>query len=146
MKSLFLSLVFSLLTLSSITAQNDTKASPNLSAPPPFSLYPERIVYEMFDIEKPPAYPGGEKELLKYLMENIKYPPQNRENNIISMIVMTFVIDTDGSVTEKKVIRGIEIADSILIALDQMPRWSPGMKDGQPVPVRFTLPIRLHWE
>ena len=141
------SLIALLLLLSfTLDAQNDGELAPVLNDT--FAIgaelqSPERIVYEMFDIEKPPVYPGGTKELLKYLAENIKYPPMNRDSNIISMIAVTFVVEPDGSISSKKVLRGIELATSVLEVIDRMPRWTPGMKNGQPVPVRFTLPIRL---
>ena len=108
---------------------------------------PERIVYDMFDIEKPPVYPGGEKELLKYLAENIKYPPMNRDNNLVTMVAITFVVETDGSISTKQVIKNDgPLAQSALEVLDRMPCWTPGMKNGQAVAVRFTLPIRVHLE
>lgn len=140
---LFLSIFF--LTIFSLVAQDDTEASPSLSDIPPLdSLYPERVVYDMFDIEVPPKYPGGEKELLKYLAENIKYPAVTRDSYIPGPFAVSFIVEADGSISTKKVMRTNEaFAKAVLEGIDQMPRWSPGMKNGEPVAVQFIMPIRL---
>lgn len=108
---------------------------------------PERVVYEMFDVEKPPVFPGGERALLKFLAENIKYPTAARENNPVTSVAITFIVETDGSISTKKVIRNDGLfAQSVLEVLDRMPCWLPGLKNGQPVAVQFVLPVRVHLE
>ena len=67
----------------------------------------EDKTYEMFDIQKPPSFPGGEGELLKYLASNIKYPPLARENNIQGVVALTFVIGKDGRVRDVKIVKDI---------------------------------------
>ena len=142
---LFLSILF--LTISSVVAQNDTDARPDLSDIPPLdSLYPaERVVYEMFDIQKPPAFPGGEKELLKFLAENIKFPPMTIEN-VPGPMAVSFIVEADGNISNKKILRGVEFTQMLIDMLDRMPRWSPGIKDGKMVAVQYKLPIRIRWE
>ena len=147
MKYALFSLAIFLLAVSSIYAQSEEDIAPVLSDT--FSIVynsidSEKVIYEMFDIDQPPRYPGGEKELLKYLAENIKYPVENRENNIISMVAIAFIVEPDGSISTKKIVRNDgAFAQSILRIIDQMPSWSPGMRNGQPVAVWFTLPIRV---
>ena len=67
----------------------------------------EEKEYQIFDIQKPPSFPGGERELLKYLAENIKYPPLARENNIQGSVALSFVIQKDGSVSDVSVLKDI---------------------------------------
>ncbi|MCB9316290.1 MAG: energy transducer TonB [Lewinellaceae bacterium] len=108
----------------------------------------EDRVYEMFDIHKPPSFPGGEAELLKYLAENIKYPPLARENNIQGVVALTFVVDKDGRVREVNVLKDIggSCGKEALRVVETMPRWLPGEANGHPVKVRFTLPVRFRLE
>ncbi len=108
----------------------------------------EEKTYEMFDIQKPPSFPGGEGELLKYLAENIKYPPLARENNITGMVALTFVVGKDGQVRDVKIVRDIGggCGKEAVRVVESMPKWIPGEANGNPVKVRFTLPVRFKLE
>jgi protein TonB len=104
--------------------------------------------YEMFDIQKPPSFPGGEAELLKYLAKNIEYPALARENNIQGVVALTFVVNKDGSISEVRTVKDIgggcgKEAERVV---KNMPRWSAGEANGNPVKVRFTLPVRFKLE
>ena len=141
---LFLAILF--LTLSSVTAQNYTATSSDLSNTffiPPDSLYLERVVYEVFNMRYPPVYPGGEKEMLKYLASNIQFPVGSKENEVASEVMVTFIVEPDGTVSNVRVVRNDgEFGQSVLQAIQRMPRWSPGIKDGEAVAFRFWLPVR----
>ncbi len=108
----------------------------------------EEKTYEMFDIQKPPSFPGGEGELLKYLAENIKYPPLARENNIQGVVALTFVIAKDGSVRDVNIVKDIGggCGKEAVRVVQTMPKWLPGEANGNPVKVRFTLPVRFKLE
>ncbi len=108
----------------------------------------EDRVYEMFDIHKPPGFPGGDAELLKYLAENIKYPPLARENNIQGVVALAFVVDKDGRVREVNILKDIGggCGKEALRVVASMPKWLPGEANGHPVKVRFTLPMRFRLE
>ena len=108
----------------------------------------EDKTYEMFDIQKPPGFPGGEKELLKYLGENIKYPPLARENNIQGTVALTFVVTKDGSVRDVQIVKDIGggCGEEPVRVVESMPKWNPGEANGHPVKVRFTLPVRFRLE
>ena len=108
----------------------------------------EEKTYEMFDIQKPPSFPGGEGELLKYLAENIKYPPLARENNIQGVVALTFVVGKDGKVREVKIVKDIGggCGKEAVRVVETMPKWLPGEANGNPVKVRFTLPVRFKLE
>jgi protein TonB len=128
-------------------------------APPALNDNPSELVietkapvedktYEMFDIQKPPSFPGGEAELLKYLAQNIKYPPLARENNIQGVVALTFVVNRDGSVSDVNVLKDIGggCGKEAIRVVGEMPKWLPGEANGNPVKVRFTLPVRFKLE
>lgn len=109
---------------------------------------PEEPTYQMFDIHKPPSFPGGERELLKYLAENIKYPPLAREINIQGSVALQFVVGKDGSVSQIEVLKdpGGGLGKEAVRVVQAMPKWNPGEANGHPVKVRFTLPVRFKLE
>ena len=93
--------------------------------------------------DKWPDFPGGQKKLFKWLSANIKYPKEAQANKEQGRVIVRFIIDKDGKVTDAKVVRSISpsLNKEALRLIEAMPRWKPGEKDGQPVAVRFTLPI-----
>lgn len=105
-------------------------------------------IYEGFTVQKPPTFPGGERELLKFLAEHIKYPPLARENGIQGNVALTFVVDKEGRVNDVTVLRDIGggCGKEAVRVMHAMPRWSPGEANGYPVKVRFTLPVRFRLE
>ncbi|MBP1644902.1 MAG: outer rane transport energization protein TonB [Bacteroidetes bacterium] len=94
-------------------------------------------------VEQPPAFPGGEAELAKYLKENIKYPQEAREVGIQGKVYVSFIVGRDGNITDIKVIRPLHYAcdKEALRVVKTMPRWTPGKQNGNNVTVQFTLPI-----
>jgi protein TonB len=105
----------------------------------------EEKTYEMFDIQKPPSFPGGEQQLLKYLSENIQYPALARENNIQGTVVLTFVVGKNGNVTDVQIVKDVGggTGKEAVRVVKAMPKWNPGEANGHPVKVRFTLPVRF---
>jgi periplasmic protein TonB len=96
-------------------------------------------------VEEMPSFPGGEAQLVKYLSDNIKYPPIARENGITGTVFVTFVVGPDGQVKDVKVLRGIgggcdEEAKRVVM---NMPKWKAGKQRGKPVSVQYNLPIRF---
>jgi periplasmic protein TonB len=108
---------------------------------------PETVV-EMFDVNKPPTFPGGEQELLKFLAENIKYPALAREANIQGNVAISFVIGKDGAINDVQLLRDIGggCGKEAIRVVKTMPNWSPGEANGHKVKVRFTLPVRFRLE
>jgi len=105
----------------------------------------EDKTYEMFDIQKPPSFPGGEAELMKFLNKNIEYPALAKENNIQGVAVLTFVVNKDGSVSDVAIVKEIGggCGKEAVRVVRTMPKWSAGEANGHPVKVRFTLPVRF---
>ena len=95
--------------------------------------------------EELPEYPGGMAGLLQYLTNNIKYPVLCRENKIQGRVVISFTIDTDGTITDAEVARSVDplLDAEALRAISQMPAWTPGKIGGKNVKVRYSVPINF---
>lgn len=93
--------------------------------------------------EEMPEFPKGTAALMKFLSENVKYPAMAREENIEGKVVLQFVINEDGSISDISPIRTIGggCTDAAIRAILKMPNWKPGKQGGRAVKVRFTLPI-----
>ena len=105
----------------------------------------EDKVYETFDIQKMPSFPGGEGELAKFLQENINYPAIARENNIQGTAALSFVVGKDGTITNVQILKdpGGGCGKEAIRVVQSMPKWQPGEANGNPVKVKFTLPVRF---
>ena len=105
-------------------------------------------VFEVFDLQKPPVFPSGEKELLKFLMEYLRWSKECGDLNITGTIVVQFVIDTCGQAAELKTLKtpGKCFEPVVANIFEKMPCWEPGELLGRKVRTRFVLPIRIHWE
>lgn len=167
MKLKFALLLLSSLFFNTLWAQKELSAPPGPpSAPPPppppppveimvdlndeaaestQKAAPSEKVYEMFDVQKPPVFPGGDAEMYKYIAANLQYPALAKENYITGVVAITFVVDTDGKITNIQVIKDIGggCGKEAMRLIQSMPVWTPGETGGQKVKVRYTLPIRF---
>lgn len=93
--------------------------------------------------EQMPEFPGGMKELLKFLQDNLKYPENAMKNNVQGRVIVQFVVEKDGTLTEFKVARSVDpdLDAEALRVLQTMPKWKPGMQRGKIVRVKFTVPV-----
>lgn len=94
-------------------------------------------------VEQMPEFPGGAAGLMRYLQENIKYPPEAAKNNIEGRVMVQFIIDETGQVGEIKVVRPIseELDAEAVRVVKNLPKFEPGRQDGEAVSVWYTLPI-----
>ena len=76
-----------------------------------------------------PTFPGGQQELMAYLGKNIKYPTIAQENGTQGRVIIQFVVERDGSITDVRVVKS-------------MPKWLPGKQNGKAVRVKFTVPVQ----
>ncbi|MCC6411063.1 MAG: TonB family protein [Saprospiraceae bacterium] len=92
-----------------------------------------------------PAFIGGEQALKKYIDENLRYPPLAKEYAIQGRVVVTFVVETDGSLTNPQIIKdiGAGCGKEALRLVAVMPKWQPGTTGGKPVRAKFTLPVEF---
>ena len=96
-------------------------------------------------VEEMPKYPGGIKELMKFMGANVKYPAEAIDKNIQGKVIVQFVIEKDGSASSFKVKRSIDpLLDAEAVrVLKLMPKWTPGKQKGEVVRVRFTIPVNF---
>jgi len=95
--------------------------------------------------EDDPEFPGGYEALLKFIQDNMRYPKEALEKKIEGKVYVTFVVETDGSITGPRVLRDIGGgcgAEAIRL-VKSMPRWKPGRQRDTVVRVQFNLPIRF---
>jgi protein TonB len=113
---------------------------------PVFEEEEEVVEMEIFTVvESMPGYPGGDAARMKFLQENIKYPQMARESGIQGTVYVTFVVETDGSVTDVRVLRGIGggCDEEAIRVINLMPNWNAGKQRGKPVRVQFNMPIKF---
>ena len=94
-------------------------------------------------VEQMPAYPGGMAALMEYFKENMRYPASAKERGLQGRVTVQFVVDKDGSVKEPKVIRSVaqELDEEALRLVKSMSKWEPGRQNGEPVAVKFAVPV-----
>lgn len=103
-----------------------------------------KVEGEVLDLaEVAPEFPGGIPALMKFLAQNVKYPTDAQKAGKQGRVIAQFVVTTDGSVADVKIIRGIDASldQEAIRVIKAMPQWKPGTQDGQPVNVRYTLPV-----
>ena len=99
---------------------------------------------DAFDVvEQMPSFPGGMKALMNYLQENIKYPKDAQDAKKEGRVIATFIVEKDGSISNVKIVRSIfpsldAEAERIITG---MPKWIPGMQNGENVRTKYTIPI-----
>jgi periplasmic protein TonB len=94
-------------------------------------------------VEKEPEFPGGIASFYKYLGNNIHYPAVAKENGTQGKVFLAFVVEKDGSLTDIKVARGIGSGcdEEAIRVLKNSPHWKPGIQNGRPVRVSYTIPV-----
>jgi len=90
-----------------------------------------------------PEFPGGNGALMKYLSDNIQYPPIAAEQGIAGKVQVRFVVKPDGTVDDIQVVKSLDPScdKEAVRVLKKMPKWSPGKQNGTPVFVYFSLPV-----
>lgn len=104
----------------------------------------EDLSRKVFDVvEKMPSYPGGNSALQRWLSSNITYPAAAAENGVEGRVIVAFVVETDGSVSDVRIARGVDpsLDREALSVVKRMPKWIPGMQNGSPVRVKFNVPV-----
>ena len=94
-------------------------------------------------VEQVPEFPGGLDKFGAYLGKSIRYPAVARENGTQGRVIVTFVVERDGSLTDIKVTRGIGSGcdEEAVRVLKNSPKWKPGIQNGRPVRVQYSVPI-----
>lgn len=103
----------------------------------------DELIFE--SVEENPQYPGGVKELYAFISNNLKYPLEAVKNNISGKVFAKFIVRTDGSISDIKILKGIGYGcdEETVRVISQLPHWKPGKQNGEPVNVMFTMPINF---
>ena len=99
---------------------------------------------KVFDVvEQQPTFPGGQAALLQWLGQNIHYPAVAEEQGIQGRVVVSFVVEKDGSISSVQVVRGVDpsLDKEAVRVVKAMPRWTPGKQNGQAVRVKYNVPV-----
>lgn len=102
---------------------------------------------EPFVVQKMPLFPGGEAAMYKWIISHFNYPEMARDGGVQGSVVLTFVVDKNGGITDVKVVKtpasGASLGREAIRVVSAMPAWSPGEVNGRAVKVRYTLPIKI---
>lgn len=96
-------------------------------------------------VEEMPEFPGGQEALAAFMIKEVKYPKKAKRAGIEGQVVVGFIVDKDGSVTDVTVAKGVDplLDEEAMRAVRLMPKWRPGMMNGKPVKTKFNLPVRF---
>jgi len=97
-----------------------------------------------FDVvENMPEFPGGAPEMMKFLATNVKYPEEAYSNGIEGRVLLSFIVEKDGSISNVKVVKPVnEAIDAEAVrVVEMMPKWKPGKQNGKVVRVKYTIPV-----
>ena len=101
----------------------------------------EKVIFQV--VEQMPEFPGGMQKAMEFLGKNIKYPVAAQEAKIEGRVIVQFVVERDGSVSDVKVMRGVnpELDAEAIRVVSMMPKWIPGKQRGKAVAVKYTMPM-----
>ena len=115
-----------------------------VAAPPPPPAPKPEVSNKVFDVvEEMPHFPGGPAALQAFLSSNTKYPVVAQENGVQGRVIVSFVVERDGSITDVRVVRSVDpsLDRAASRVVRSMPRWSPGKQNGSTVRVKYTVPV-----
>ena len=110
----------------------------------PNAMKVEKAEKEAFDVvEQMPQFPGGPAALMQFLSQNVKYPVEAHKAGVEGRVIATFIVEKDGSITNARIARSVHplLDAEALRVIGSMPNWMPGMQNGEPVRVKYTVPI-----
>ena len=132
MKKFLIMALMALFGLTTVSAQKTVVAKKN---------------QQVFDVvEKMPEYPGGQAALFEYLSTNVKYPADAEKKKVEGRVLVTFIVNTDGSITDIELVRKAfpSLDAEAVRVISGMPKWVPGEQKGQKVKVKYTVPLSFH--
>ena len=108
----------------------------------PYILDPDRV---FGIVEQMPSFPGGDRKLMDYLKENIRYPEEAAEACVQGRVICTFVVERDGSIGHVKVAKSLDplLDEEALRVVSGMPKWIPGKQNGVSVRTKYAIPVNF---
>lgn len=109
----------------------------------PMNAQSESSTKVYYEVDEMPSFPGGLNGLMTFLVQNMVYPVTAQENGVQGRVTVSFVVETDGSITDVEVARSVDpfLDREAMRIVKAMPKWTPGKKDGKPVRVKYTVPV-----
>jgi protein TonB len=134
MKKLFLMSLMAVFCLSTVSAQKTVVSKKN---------------QKVFDVvEQMPEFPGGMEALFKYMAENMKYPEDAKKQQVEGRVLVQFIVETDGSVSNTEVLMRVfpSLDAEAVRVISGMPKWIPGKQNGKVVRVKYTIPVSFRFK
>ena len=96
-------------------------------------------------VEQIPEFPGGIVQFMKWLTRNLRYPPQAQQQKIQGKVVVSFIVNKDGSISSPTVVKSVDpmLDNEAMRVVKMMPRWKPGLEKGKPCRTMFAIPINF---
>lgn len=139
MKKTMLYMIICLLCVSLANAQNNN----------PLNNSPDKdTIQEVFvDPVIPPKFPGGDEALMQYLSENLVYPPTIQDKRFKGKVLVQFVVETDGSISNVEVVRSLDkdLDEEVVRVIKNMPKWIPAEQDGKAIREYYRVPISFEF-
>lgn len=129
-----------------VLTESDTKKYVKVVASAPQTVVSDDQTFSV--VEQMPEYPGGMRAGLEFMARNLRYPTKAREAGKQGRVIVQFVVRKDGSLSDFKVLCPVDpwLDAEVIRVISTMPKWKPGMQDGKPVSVKFTLPVTFMLE
>lgn len=99
----------------------------------------------MRTVEQIPEFPGGIVQFMKWLTRNLRYPPQAQQQKIQGKVVVSFIVNKDGSISAPTIVKSVDpmLDNEAMRVVKMMPRWKPGLEKGKPCRTMFAIPINF---
>ena len=138
----FLGLLFSATSLNALPGKSKSAQE---SSTPFAAMATADTTTRLATPDKQPVFPGGEESMMKFMVENIKYPAEAMKKNITGKVYVSFNVEIDGSITGIKIIKGIGSGcdEEAFRVIGLMPKWKPGELKGKPVNANIVMPIKF---
>ena len=92
-----------------------------------------------------PEYPGGDQAMMDFVAKNVQYPQEARDKEISGRVLVSFIVEKDGSIADVKVVKGIGggCDEEAVRVVKAMPKWKPGKDKGKSVRVSYMMPFTI---
>src|ERR1043165_2016507 len=139
MRSFFLLSFFVLITGLSFPKTNKASKFPPFPPEPSATETPRVFTF----VEQNPEFPGGDGALIKFIQRNLKYPKLERKKNIEGKVLVRFIVNEDGQVSDAYVAKGVSpgLDKEAVRVVSMLPKFKAGKQQGKPIKVYFNIPI-----
>ncbi len=135
MKKTMLYMIICLLCVSLANAQNNNPLNNSPDKDTTQEVFVDPVIH--------PKFPGGDEALMQYLSENLVYPPTIQDRRFKGKVLVQFVVETDGSISNVEVVRSLykDLDEEVVRVIKNMPKWIPAEQDGKAIREYYRVPI-----